>query len=65
MWHGKGSHAKLFDNEKNTIDFNSNRVFGIEMSHILQDKFSLGPVLLYLFNRIDAALDGRSNHDSS
>ncbi len=59
MWHERGSHAKLFDNETNTIDFNSNRVFGIEMGHILQDKFSLGPVLLYLFNRIDAALDGR------
>ncbi len=58
MWHSNGSHAKLFDNEIGTIDFSSKRVFGIEMSHILQDKSSLGPVLLYLFHRIDQALDG-------
>jgi len=59
MWHSQGSHAKLFDNEVGTVDFKSNRIFGIEMGHILQDKFSLGPVLLYLFHRIDEALDGR------
>jgi len=58
MWHTIGSHAKLFDNEEDRIDFMSARVFGIEMSHILQDKVSIGPVLLYLFHRIQASLDG-------
>ena len=58
MWHSNGSHAKLFDNEEDRIDFTSARVFGIEMSHILQDKVSIGPVLLYLFHRIQASLDG-------
>lgn len=58
MWHSNGSHAKLFDNEEDRIDFMSARVFGIEMSHILQDKVSIGPVLLYLFHRIQASLDG-------
>lgn len=58
MWHGQGSHAKLFDNEVGTFDLSSNRIFGIEMGHILQDKFSLGPVLLYLFHLIDLSLDG-------
>lgn len=58
MWHSEGSHSKLFDNEVGTVDFKTNMTFGIEMSHMLQDKFSLGPVLLYLFHRIDQALDG-------
>ena len=58
MWHSGGSHAKLFDNEEDLIDFESSRTFGIEMSHILQDKFSIGPVLLYLFHRIQSSLKG-------
>lgn len=58
MWHTNGSHAKLFDNEDDLIDFTSARSFGIEMAHILQDKASLGPVLLYLFHRIQSSLDG-------
>jgi type IV secretion system protein VirB4 len=58
MWHTNGSHSKLFDNEIDEIDFTSARVFGIEMSHILQDKVSIGPVLLYLFHRIQSSLDG-------
>ena len=58
MWHSRGSHAKLFDNENDQIDFMSARVFGIEMGHILQDKVSIGPVLLYLFHRIQNSLDG-------
>ena len=58
MWHTGGSHAKLFDNEDDLIDFTSARSFGIEMSYILQDKVSIGPVLLYLFHRIQTSLDG-------
>ncbi len=58
MWHTDGSHAKLFDNEDDVIDFGSARSFGIEMSNILQDKVSIGPVLLYLFHRIQTSLDG-------
>jgi type IV secretion system protein VirB4 len=58
MWHTKGSHAKLFDNAKDVIDFDSARTFGIEMGEILQDKQSIGPVLLYLFHRIQRSLTG-------
>ncbi len=58
MWHSGGSHAKLFDNEEDIIDFFSARTFGVEMSEILKDKHSIGPVLLYLFHRIQASLDG-------
>ena len=58
MWHSAGSHARLFDNMEDRIDFTSSRTFGIEMNKILQDKASLGPVLLYLFHRIQSSLDG-------
>lgn len=58
MWHSNGSHAKLFDNAEDRIDFTSARTFGIEMSHLLQDKAAIGPVLLYLFHRIQSSLTG-------
>jgi type IV secretion system protein VirB4 len=58
MWHSKGSHAKLFDNEDDLIDFSASRVFGIEMGQILQDKYAIAPVLLYLFHRIQNSLTG-------
>jgi type IV secretion system protein VirB4 len=58
MWHTTGSHAKLFDNEVDLIDFNSSRVFGIEMGQILGDKMAIAPVLLYLFHRIQSSLHG-------
>jgi type IV secretion system protein VirB4 len=58
MWHSDGSHAKLFDNEKDVIDFESANTFGIEMAEILKDKNSTAPVLLYLFHRIQSSLDG-------
>ncbi len=58
MWHTDGSHANLFDNEEDKIDFNIARTFGIEMAAILQDTKSTSPVLLYLFHRIQSSLDG-------
>lgn len=58
MWHSDGSHAKLFDNEDDNIDFFSSKVFGFEMGELLKDKVSIGPVLLYLFHRINSSLDG-------
>ena len=58
MWHSKGSHAKVFDNDIDTIDFVNSRIFGFEMGVLLKDKFSLGPVLLYIFHKINLSLDG-------
>ncbi|MBM5782118.1 MAG: VirB4 family type IV secretion/conjugal transfer ATPase [Pelagibacterales bacterium] len=58
MWHSEGSHAKMFDNMEDRLDFNSGRVFGIEMGELLHDKASLSPALLYLFHRIQDSLDG-------
>ena len=59
MWHSIGSHNKLFDNDEDVIDFNSNRIFGFEMGEMLKDRYAIGPILLYLFHRIQKSLDGR------
>ena len=58
MWHGNGSHAKIFDNDDDVIDFAKSNVFGFEMAELLKDKASLGPVLSYVFHRINLSLDG-------
>jgi type IV secretion system protein VirB4 len=58
QWYGLGRRASLFDNDIDNIDFNSARVFGFEMGNILKDKVSLVPTLMYLFHRIQEALDG-------
>ena len=58
MWHSGGSHAKIFDNDEDIINFNKSAVFGFEMGELLKDKASLGPVLSYIFHRINLSLDG-------
>jgi type IV secretion system protein VirB4 len=58
MWHGRGSNAKVFDNEVDVIDLSIARVFGFEMANLLKDPVSLAPVLLYIFHRINLSLDG-------
>ncbi|MDB2414247.1 VirB4 family type IV secretion/conjugal transfer ATPase [Rickettsiales bacterium] len=58
MWHGNGSHANVFDNNEDCIDFGKDLVFGFEMGDLLKDKAALGPVLLYIFHKINLSLDG-------
>ncbi|PIR37403.1 MAG: type IV secretion system protein VirB4 [Alphaproteobacteria bacterium CG11_big_fil_rev_8_21_14_0_20_39_49] len=58
MWHGHGSHASVFDNEKDNINFSKDLIFAFEMAELLKDKPSLGPVLLYVFHKINLSLDG-------
>ena len=58
MWHGRGSHAKIFDNEEDGLDLSHYRSFGFEMAELLKDTMSLSPVLIYIFHRINISLDG-------
>lgn len=58
LWHSSGSHAKVFDNNEDVLDFSRSNNFGFEMAELLQNKTALGPVLLYLFHRINSSLDG-------
>lgn len=57
-WHSIGSHAQVFDNEDDSMNLETHRIFGFEMAELLKDTMSLGPVLLYLFHRINSSLDG-------
>lgn len=58
QWHGSGRYNKIFDNVQDIVDFHSDTVFGFEMGDVLANKQTLIPVLLYLFHRIQLALDG-------
>lgn len=58
MWHDNGSHAAIFDNKEDLLDFSLARIFGFEMASLLKDPVALGPVLIYLFHRISISLDG-------
>lgn len=58
MWHSGGAYAGLFDNEIDVVDFSIGNSFGFEMGEVLKERVSLEPTLLYLFHRINLALDG-------
>lgn len=58
MWHGKGSHAKIFDNDVDVVDLDASRIFGFEMAELLKNTIALAPVLVYIFHRINISLDG-------
>jgi type IV secretion system protein VirB4 len=57
-WHSGESRAGIFDNEADTIDFSLSKTFGFEMGPLLDSTDALGPVLLYLFHRINMTLTG-------
>jgi len=58
MWHSHGSHARIFDNENDSMDLSNFSVYGFEMAELLKDPMSLAPVLSYVFHRINISLDG-------
>ncbi|MDX1916470.1 MAG: VirB4 family type IV secretion/conjugal transfer ATPase, partial [Rickettsiaceae bacterium] len=58
MWHSRGSHARVFDNDIDLMDLDVDRVFGFEMAELLKDTICLSPVLIYVFHRINLSLDG-------
>lgn len=57
-WYGEGRYARIFDNPYDALDFTTHSTFGFEMGAVLSDKTSLGPVLLYLFHKVNLSLDG-------
>jgi len=56
-WCEDGEHAWLFDNETDRLDFD-NLAFGFDMSRILDTPLTRTPAMMYLFHRIEQALDG-------
>lgn len=58
IWHSKETHAGLFDNPTDNVDFATSLTFGFEMAKVLADGISINSVLLYLFHKINLSLDG-------
>ena len=58
MWYGNGSHASIFDNGEDGIDFSLSNTFGFEMAELLKNTVALAPTLSYVFHRINISLDG-------
>jgi type IV secretion system protein VirB4 len=56
-WIGDGPHAWLFDHADDRLDMDS-RVLGFDMTALLDLPVLRTPAMLYLFHRIDLALDG-------
>lgn len=57
-WYGEGRYARIFDNPYDSVDFSTHYTFGFEMGEVLADRSTLGPVLMYLFHKVNLSLDG-------
>jgi|GEM_PF-482972 len=58
VWHSGEARAGVFDNDEDGLSFDGKRVHGFEMAPILESPDALGPVLLYVFHRINMTLTG-------
>jgi type IV secretion system protein VirB4 len=56
-WCDGGEHAWLFDNEEDRLDF-TGALFGFDMTRLLDTPITRTPAMMYLFHRIEAALNG-------
>jgi len=54
-----GSHAWVFDNPVDTVDFNSNSYFGFDVTEFLDDDELRTPIVMYLFHKMEKIIDGR------
>lgn len=57
QWHSHGSHAWLFDNVEDKLNFSPN-VLGFDLGNILSDADCKTPALMYLTYRVSQALEG-------
>lgn len=58
IWHSGEARSGIFDNENDSLSFEGKKVHGFEMAPILEVPECLGPVLLYIFHRINMTLTG-------
>ncbi|MGA2951134.1 MAG: VirB4 family type IV secretion system protein [Caulobacteraceae bacterium] len=56
-WCEGGEHAWVFDNPEDRLDDDA-RVFGVDMTRLLDSPRLRTPVMMYLFHRIEQRLDG-------
>ena len=57
-WCEGGEHAWLFDNPVDQLSFDQ-AVYGFDMTRLLDTPVTRTPAMMYLFHRIEQALDGR------
>ncbi|RTM10862.1 MAG: VirB4 family type IV secretion/conjugal transfer ATPase [Hyphomicrobiales bacterium] len=54
----EGEKAWLFNAPRDALSFSGRRIFGFDMTHILDNEDVRTPALMYLFHRIDELLTG-------
>lgn len=59
MWTQGNIYGWVFDNEKDTLDFNNKNIFGFDGTEILDQKSVISPISFYLINRIMMIANGR------
>lgn len=57
-WCAGGEHAWLFDTPEDRVDLDQ-RAYGFDMTRLLDAPVTRTPAMMYLFHRIEQALDGR------
>ncbi len=57
-WCEDGPHAWLFDNARDTLDL-TNRIFGMDVTALIDQPMLHGPAMDYLFHRVEMTLDGK------
>lgn len=58
-WCGSGALNWVFDNEVDTLDLKSNKMFGFDVTQFLDNETIRTPIVMYLFQRVEQLLDGR------
>ncbi|TPN37911.1 VirB4 family type IV secretion/conjugal transfer ATPase [Mesorhizobium sp. B2-3-3] len=54
----EGEKAWLFNAPRDALSFSNSRVFGFDMTHVLDNAELRTPALMYLYHRLDELLDG-------
>ena len=58
-WVAGGELAWVFDNEMDTLDFNTHPNFGIDGTEFLDNRSIRSPIAFYLLHRLEEVIDGR------
>ncbi|BDG08636.1 VirB4 family type IV secretion/conjugal transfer ATPase [Anaeromyxobacter paludicola] len=58
-WCAGGEYGWVFDNEEDLLDLSSHRVYGFDITELLDAADARGPMMKYLLYRTEAMLDGR------
>ncbi len=57
-WVAEGTYAALFDNAADDWQLDEGRVFGLDMTEMVEARRPVAPLMFYLLHRIEEQLDG-------